>query len=206
MRKELNDDELTLEKIVNCTWKRAMYDVVYDKRTIDPNLSKLDILWHEIDEEAAKWKNNDLRKLCNNVVKHSTIRCKSEQRNLLKSLYKPRLDCCKVLDNFEMVYDCFVELVTKNKNSKQVVAHIKSEKGGHSHYPDKLILAQGVTCKKLVDDPESKDYIPNCKIYIASNDKKFFSSYNEDGTITNVIRVMFKIICDSPEKIVDRVK
>ena len=162
----------------------------------------------EIDEEATKWKNDKLNELSIGRAEKITTPCEEVMISLFKKLEtpKPRLDCCEVLGNFERVYDCFVELVVKNKNSKQVVAHIESEKGGHSHYPDKLILAQVATCKKLVDNPESKDYIPNCKIYIASNDKKFFSPSKEDRTITDAIYDEFKIICDSPKKIVVAVK
>ncbi|MCY4492054.1 MAG: hypothetical protein OXC46_11440 [Thaumarchaeota archaeon] len=35
---------------------------------------------------------------------------------------------------------------------------------------------------------------------------KFFSPYHNDSTITNAIRAKFEITCDSPEKIVDKVK
>ena len=72
---------------------------------------------------------------------------------------------------------------------------------------------QADTHKTLIDDPESEIHIPNCKTYIASNDKRFFSPFikregdsdktKEDSTITQFIQKEFDITCNSPEKILD---
>ncbi|MCY4490904.1 MAG: hypothetical protein OXC46_05495 [Thaumarchaeota archaeon] len=207
LRKELSDKKLmNLEKAVENTWKNAMRKVMYDKCTIVTNSSKLNNLWWKIDEEATKWKNDKLNELCDDRTEKIRTPCVKVMISLFKVLETPKLDYNKVCSSLELVNECFDELITKNKNSKQVIAHIKSEKGGHSHKPDKRILAQASTYKGLVDDPESKDYIPNCEIYIASNDRKFFSPYRGDSTITDAIRTKFKIICDSPKEIVGIVK
>ena len=213
LRKELHDKKLmNLEKSVEDTWKNAMRKVMYDECTIVPSSSKLNNLWWEIDEETTKWKNDKLNELCDDKAEKIRTPCVNVMISLFKVLMtpKPKLDYNKVSSNLELVNECFEELKQKNKNSKQVVAHVKSEKGGHSHDPDKRILAQAATYKRLVDDPESKEYIPNCEIYIASNDTKFFSPHRGDSTITDAITDAiydeFKITCNSPKEIVDIVK
>ena len=199
--KSNSNESMNFEKAVEHTWKKAMYNVVYDKLTIDPNLSKLDILWHEIDKEATKCKNWNLHKLCDINAGKTIIRCGDVMNQLLDTLDKSRLICDVVSVNLKVVNDWLEKIITKNKNSKQVIAHKKSKKRGHSHDHDILILTQAATHKTLVDDPKSEIYILNCKIYIASYDKKFFSPYKGDSTITDAIWIKFKIICNTPEKI-----
>ena len=92
----------------------------------------------------------------------------------------------------------FDELKTYDENSEQVAEHKKSEeKNQKKHDPDKLILAQAATYKKSVNS--------KYKIYIASNDTRFFSPYKGDSTITDAIRDKFGIICGNPKEICDAV-
>ena len=95
----------------------------------------------------------------------------------------------------------FEDLFAKYKNSElppQLVAPKKSEEyDKHPHDNDKLILAQTTYITSVYSES---------KIYIASNDKKFFSPYNGDRTITDAICDEFEITCDSPEKILDIVQ
>ena len=99
-----------------------------------------------------------------------------------------------------VVKELFENLITKHKDkpSPQVAKHIESEvKDKHSHDLDKLILSQAVIYKKSVNS--------KYKIYIASNDTRFFSSYKGDSTITDAIRDKFGIICGNPKEICDTV-
>ena len=86
----------------------------------------------------------------------------------------------------------FEDLFAKYKNSElppQLVAPKKSEEyDKHPHDNDKLILAQTTYITSVYSES---------KIYIASNDKKFFSPYNGDRTITDAICDEFEITCDS---------
>ena len=204
-KKQINEEMTDLEKAVEITSIKTMDSVVRDPRHVDLDPSKFVDLWNGFYKEATKLKNNDLNKLCERNVAKIIHDCEAVM-SLFVDRKPPNLDYNKVCSNLELVNECFEELIAKNKDSKQVVAHIKSEKGGHSHKPDKRILAQAATYKRLVDDPESKDHIPNCEIYIASNDRKFFSPHRGDSTITDAIYDEFKIICDSPKEIVGIVK
>lgn len=187
-----------LEKAVEDTWKNAMRKVMYDEDTTLHNSSKLNNLWWEIDEEATKWENDNLNKLCRRNVAKIDHDCSAVMDSLFDMLWMPKLDCKNVCDNLKIVCELFDELKTKNKNSNQVVAHKKSEeKDPKKHDADKLILAQTIYITSVCSESE---------IYIASNDRKFFSPYKGDSTITNAIRIKFEITCDSPEKIVDKVK
>ena len=105
------------------------------------------------------------------------------------------------------VKEKFDKLFVKYKNKKlplQLAEHKRSEeKDQNKHDGDKLILAQTIY-KRSVD-------YPNCKIYIASNDMRFFSPFikrdtigkikDKDRTLTQYILDEFKITCDIPEKI-----
>ena len=89
----------------------------------------------------------------------------------------------------------FEDLFKKYKNTKlppQLAKHKKSEKGGHPHDNDKLILAQTIYITLVYSES---------KIYIASNDTGFFSPYKGDSTITNAIYIEFGIICANPKRI-----
>ena len=208
MRKILNDKNQALEEKVKCTWRIAMYDVVYGY--VDPinseQISKLDILWHEIDKEAMTWKKDDLWELYDCILNDLLTKCRHNEKALLESFEeKLSLDNKEVCTNRKMVNEFFEE-VKKIKDSKQVDEHIKSEKDDkNKHDKDKKILAQAFTYKKLVNS--------KYKIYIASYDMRFFSpllkknwegkTEVEDDIITQRIQKKFKITCNSPEKILE---
>ena len=98
----------------------------------------------------------------------------------------------RVKEMFDKLSDKY-EDVDKDEQPLQYAEHKKSEEcDEHPHDNDKLILAQADRHK--INNPRSK-------IYIASNDKKFFSPHKGDSTITDAIYVEFKIRCDTPKNI-----
>ena len=90
----------------------------------------------------------------------------------------------------------FEDLFKKYKNTKlppQLAKHKESEKGGHPHDSDKLILSQAGRMSCVLP--------PKSKIYIASNDTGFFSPHKGDSTITNATYIEFGITCANPKRI-----
>ena len=86
----------------------------------------------------------------------------------------------------------------------QLFEHIKSIAEKHSHEKDLLILTETVIHKTL----ESLT-----RIYIASNDMRFFSPFRQrdlegeikinDNTLTQYIQNEFEITCDNPQQILE---
>ncbi len=132
---------------------------------------------------------------------------------------KENLDDVKIMS--QNLCRCYVQWGKKQKdeivrtNGKQIIQNVEqlrefvriyaSDDTGpnmtfnRSTTRDEKILAEVITLKKKLKDPDSR-------FFIASKDTRFFSPYHLDNTVTEEIRIQFGIICDEPGIISKRIK
>ena len=161
-------------------------------------------LWPEIEYEIKNLQLNDLS------IKNAGLYCFEQMKELigddgcLEKAVMPDAELdwhannetTDTPDSQLRVKRMFEDLFKKYKNTKlppQLAKHKESEKGGHPHDSDKLILSQAGRMSCVLP--------PKSKIYIASNDTGFFSPHKGDSTITNAIYIEFGITCANPKRI-----